>query len=145
MSVTYIKLQVKPVWKLKKILFNIECYGEFFSGITPKSPSWIEQRVARQNFKMRPPKNHHGHVISTFGPLFQKKSIIFFKINTICIFFKNWIVSQSEISFHIITAESNFGELVKISVFLKRLLLNRYLCCFQPHPLNYFSTNLHIL
>jgi len=37
MSVTYIKLQVKPVWKLKKILFNIECYGEFFSGITPLS------------------------------------------------------------------------------------------------------------
>jgi hypothetical protein len=39
MSVTYkmyIKLQVKPVWNLKKILFNIEYYGEFFSGITPK-------------------------------------------------------------------------------------------------------------
>jgi len=35
MSVTYIKLQVKPVLKLKNILFNIECYGEFFSGITP--------------------------------------------------------------------------------------------------------------
>ena len=27
--------QVKPVWKLKKILFNIECYKELFSGITP--------------------------------------------------------------------------------------------------------------
>ena len=36
MSVTYIKLQVKPVWKLKKILFNIECYGEFISGIIPR-------------------------------------------------------------------------------------------------------------
>jgi hypothetical protein len=35
MSVTYIKLQVNPVCKLKKILFNIECYGEFFSSITP--------------------------------------------------------------------------------------------------------------
>ena len=32
MSVTYIKLQVNPVCKLKKILFNIECYGEFFRG-----------------------------------------------------------------------------------------------------------------
>ena len=27
---------MKPVWKLKKIVFNIECYGEFFSDITPK-------------------------------------------------------------------------------------------------------------
>ena len=37
MSVTYIKLQVKPVWKLKKILFNIEYHGhgELFSGIAP--------------------------------------------------------------------------------------------------------------
>ena len=26
---------MNPVWKLKKILFNIEGYGEFFSGITP--------------------------------------------------------------------------------------------------------------
>jgi hypothetical protein len=31
----YIKLQVKPVLKLKKILFNIECYGRLFSDITP--------------------------------------------------------------------------------------------------------------
>ena len=35
MRVTYIKLKAKPVWKLKTILFNIECYVEFFSGITP--------------------------------------------------------------------------------------------------------------
>jgi hypothetical protein len=35
MSVAYIKLQVKPVLKLKTILFNIECYGGLFSGITP--------------------------------------------------------------------------------------------------------------
>jgi hypothetical protein len=35
MSVTYINLQVKPVWKLKKILFNIEYHGELFSGIAP--------------------------------------------------------------------------------------------------------------
>lgn len=34
MSVTYIKLQVKHVSKLKKILFNIACYGEFCSVIT---------------------------------------------------------------------------------------------------------------
>lgn len=34
MSVTYINLQVKLVWKLKKIY--IECYREFLSGITPK-------------------------------------------------------------------------------------------------------------
>jgi len=36
MSVTYIKLQVKPVYKLKKILFNIECYRGLFSGFTLK-------------------------------------------------------------------------------------------------------------
>jgi len=35
MSATYTKLQVKPVWKLKKILSNIECYGELFSVVTP--------------------------------------------------------------------------------------------------------------
>jgi hypothetical protein len=35
MSVAYNKLQVKPVCKLKRLLFNIECYWEFFSGITP--------------------------------------------------------------------------------------------------------------
>jgi hypothetical protein len=28
---------VKHVWKLKKILFNVECYREFFSGITPST------------------------------------------------------------------------------------------------------------
>jgi hypothetical protein len=26
---------MNPVWKLKKILFNIDGYGEFFRGITP--------------------------------------------------------------------------------------------------------------
>jgi hypothetical protein len=36
MSITYIKLQVKPVWKPKKIVYNIECYGELFSSIAPK-------------------------------------------------------------------------------------------------------------
>ena len=35
MSVTYIKLQVKPVSDLKQIVFNIECYGELFSGMAP--------------------------------------------------------------------------------------------------------------
>jgi hypothetical protein len=35
MSVTYIKLKMNPVWKLIFFLFNIEGYGEFFSGITP--------------------------------------------------------------------------------------------------------------
>ena len=37
MSVTYIKLQVNPVCKLKKILFNIECYGEYFRGNAPET------------------------------------------------------------------------------------------------------------
>ena len=27
---------MNPVWKLNFFLFNIEGYGEFFSGITPK-------------------------------------------------------------------------------------------------------------
>jgi hypothetical protein len=26
---------MNPVWKLKKILFNLKDYGEFLSGITP--------------------------------------------------------------------------------------------------------------
>ena len=33
--INYINLQVKPVWKLKNILFNIEYFGEFFCYITP--------------------------------------------------------------------------------------------------------------
>ena len=35
MSITKIKLKVNHVWNLKKIIFNIEGYGELFSGITP--------------------------------------------------------------------------------------------------------------
>ena len=35
MSVTQIKLKMNPVRKLNFFLFNIEGYGEFFSGITP--------------------------------------------------------------------------------------------------------------
>jgi hypothetical protein len=37
MSVVYIKLQVKPILKLKIILFNMGCYGELFSGMYPSN------------------------------------------------------------------------------------------------------------
>ena len=37
MSVTLIKLKMNPVWKLNFFLFNIEGYGKFFSGITPRT------------------------------------------------------------------------------------------------------------
>jgi hypothetical protein len=43
-----IKLKVNPVWNLKNILFNIEGYGEFFSGITPTS-----DRPERKMWKIR--------------------------------------------------------------------------------------------